>query len=260
MRITWIALGVWLGASAPTAVAAEAPPPPPAPAQAPAPVPAPTTAPAPATPSSKGGGQVRGTISYGRRAPAAGVVVIIKPDGSGKHIYAATTGEAGTFAFDGVADGTYRGEARREGYTPIVKTGIVVRAPFRAVVELLLTKGSSPVEPPPSAEGAAALTGRVRVEGGVPVGEVRVRLVRGDAGSDPRTVLTDAAGTFTFTGLEAGRWKLEAMGAGLLPLRADLDLVGEMTIDLGLARQPTSYKPLPQDLIIPEDVIPPKVP
>ena len=258
--MTWIALGVWLAAAAPFAVAQEETPAPPAPAQAPAPAPAPTAAPTPAAPSTKGGGQVRGTISYGRRSPAAGVVVIIKPDGPGSHIYAATTGEAGTFAFDGVADGTYRGEARRDGYTPIVKTGIVVRAPFRAVVELLLVKGSAPVEPAPPAEGAAALTGRVIVEGGVPVGEVRVRLSRADAGADPRTVLTDTAGGFAFTDLEAGRWRLEALGAGLLPFRADVDLAGEMTIDLGLARQPANYKPLPQDLIVPEDVIPPKQP
>jgi hypothetical protein len=187
-------------------------------------------------------------------------VVIIKPDGAGRHIYAATTGEAGTFAFDGVADGTYRGEARRDGYTPVVKTGIVVRAPFRAVVELLLTKGSAPMEPPPPAEGTASLAGRVRVEGGVPVGEVRVRLTRADAGTDPRTSLTDSTGAFTFTELDAGRWRLEALGAGLLPFRADVDLTGDMTIDLGLARQPANYKPLPQDLIVPEDVIPPKQP
>jgi hypothetical protein len=184
----------------------------------------------------------------------------VRPDGDGTHIYAATTGEAGTFAFDNVAEGTYRGEARREGYASIVKTGIVVKAPYRAVVELLLVKGDSALDPAPVIEGTASLKGRVRVAAGAPVGEVRIRLVRGSGDADPRTVMTDSAGEFVFDGIPAGRWKLEALGAGLLPLRADVDLKGEMTIDLGLARQPANYQPLPQDLIVPEDVIPPPQP
>jgi hypothetical protein len=214
---------------------------------------------APAAPvAARSGGQIRGAISYGRHQPAVGVVVIVGAEGPGARIYAATTGESGTFAFDGVPDGTYRAEARREGYLTVVKTGIVVRAPFRAVVELLLARGEAPPDPPKSLEGEAALTGVVRVAGGAPLAEARARIVRPDALDDPRTALTDAAGGFAFAGLKAGRWRLELIGAGLLPLRADLDLAGSVVLDAALARQPANYQPLPQDLIVPEDVIPPK--
>jgi hypothetical protein len=173
-------------------------------------------------------------------------------------VYAATTGETGNFAFDGVADGTYRAEARREGYTTVVKSGIVVKAPFRAVVELVLVRGDGPPDPAKSLEGDAALTGNVRVTGGAPLAEARVRITRLDALDDPRTALTDATGGFAFDGLKAGRWRLELVGAGLLPLRADLDLAGPVVLAAALSRQPANYQPLPQDLIVPEDVIPPK--
>jgi hypothetical protein len=220
-------------------------------------VPAPSSPAVPSVPA-RSGGQIRGSISYGRHLPAAGVVVIVSPEGSATRVYAATTGETGTFAFDGVADGTYRAEARREGYLTVVKTGIVVRAPFRAVVELALARGDTPPEPPKSFDGEASLTGQVRVAGGAPLAEVRVRIARPDALDDPRTALTDAAGGFAFPGLKAGRWRLELVGAGLLPLRADLDLAGSVELGAALARQPANYQPLPQDLIVPEDVIPPK--
>jgi hypothetical protein len=212
---------------------------------------------APSTPA-RGTGQIRGTISYGRHAPAVGVVVTLAPEDGGSRVYVATTGETGTFGFDGVPDGTYRGSVRREGYVPVVKSGVVVRAPFRAVVELTLVRGATPPEPPKDLEGDASLTGSVRIAGGAPLAEARVRLVRPDAKDDPRSALTDPSGGFSFAGLKAGRWRLELIGAGLLPLRTDLDLTGAVVLDAALARQPANYQPLPQDLIVPEDVIPPK--
>jgi hypothetical protein len=74
---------------------------------------------------------------------------------------------------------------------------------------------------------------------------------------DSKTVLTDAAGAFSLPPLKAGRWRVEVNGAGLLPVRADLDLSGDIVLDVQLAAQPANYRPLPQDLIVPEDVIPP---
>jgi hypothetical protein len=250
--VTTILSGITVGAQ--TAPVPEAAPP-----QA-APVPPAASPEAPAPTVVRSGGQVRGSISYGRRSPAVGVVVIVRPDEPGSRVYAATTGEAGTFGFDGVPNGTYRAEARRDGFATVVKTGIVVRAPFRAVVELVLAPGTSAPEAPEALEGGASLAGHVRVAGGAPLAEARVRVVRPDALADPRTMLTDAAGAFEFDELPAGRWRLEVTGAGLLPLRTDLALAGGTTLEVALARQPANYQPLAQDLIVPEDVIPPKAP
>jgi hypothetical protein len=217
--------------------------------------PAPTT-PTPTTPGA-GSGQVRGTILYGRRTPAVGAIVIVRPDSAPSPVRIATAGPNGTFAFDGLPDGTYRAEVRRDGYVPIVKSGVKVRAPFRAVVELLLVPGAAPLEPAASIAGEARLQGTVRVGGGAPLAEARVRLTRPDGADDSRTVLTDVAGTFVVPQLKAGRWRIDVQGAGLLPVRADLDLDGDVAVDVQLASQPATYKPLPQDLIVPEDAIPP---
>ncbi len=209
-------------------------------------------------PSAQPAGQVRGTISYGRHQPAVGAIVVLRPENAPSPVRAATTGANGTFAFDGLADGSYRAEVRRDGFAPIVKVGILVRAPFRAIVEVVLVRGESKREDAKAVPGTASLTGTVRVAGGAPLVEARVRLARGDGADDSRTLFTDAAGAFSLAGLMAGRWHLEVQGAGLLPLRADLDLVGDVAIEAALAAQPANYRPLPLDLIVPEEVIPPR--
>jgi hypothetical protein len=189
-----------------------------------------------------------------------GAIVVVRPESAPSPVRAATTGTSGTFAFDGLPDGTYRAEVRRDGYAPVLKSGIQVRAPFRAVVEVLLTRGGASRETIPTVEGGASLGGTIRVAAGVPLAEAHLRLTRVDGTDDSRMSLTGASGVFAFPGLTAGRWRLEVQGAGLLPLRTDLDLVGDVSIDAQLAAQPANYRPLPQDLLVPEDVIPPPVP
>jgi hypothetical protein len=236
--VTALGLGALLAAGDP-----QAPPAPPAP-----------PAPAPAA------GQVRGTISYGRHTPAVGAIVLVRPESAPSPVHLATTGNNGTFAFDGLPDGAYRAEVRREGYVPVVKAGISVRAPFRAVVEVLLVRGETPGEEAKPADGSASVSGKIRVAGRAPLAEARVRLTRADGADDARTLLTDAGGAFSVPQLKAGRWRLDVQGAGLLPLRADLDLAGDVAIEAQLAAQPADYRPLAQDLIVPEEVIPPAGP
>src|SRR5262245_55649212 len=74
-------------------------------------------------------GQMRGVITTARRTPAVGAVVVVRPEGAPSPVRVGTTGASGRFAFDGLADGTYRAEVRREGYTSVVKSGIEVKAP-----------------------------------------------------------------------------------------------------------------------------------
>jgi hypothetical protein len=211
-----------------------------------------------AAPTAPAAGQLRGSVSYGRRAPAVGAIVMVRPEGAASPVYLATTGTNGTFAFDGLPDGAYRVEVRRDGSLPIVKSGIKVRAPFRAVVEVLLLPGEAPrAEAPPGGDGTASFSGIVRVAEGAPLPEARVRLTRDDGEDDAKTVATDATGAFAIAKLKAGRWRVEVLGAGLLPVRAQLELSGDVVFDVQLAAQPANYRPLPQDLIVPEEVIPP---
>ena len=202
-------------------------------------------------------GQVRGTVSYGRNTPAVGAIVMVRPEGAASPVRLATTGTGGTFAFDGLVDGTYEVEVRRDGSVPIVKSGIKVRAPFRAVVEVLLLPGEAPRAQPATVDGSVSIVGSVRIASGAPLAEARVRLMRNDGLDDSKTVQTDSAGAFSLPPLKAGRWRIEVHGAGFLPLRANLDLSGDVVLVVQLAAQPANYRPLPQDLIVPEDVIPP---
>ncbi|HZN54136.1 MAG TPA: carboxypeptidase-like regulatory domain-containing protein [Candidatus Polarisedimenticolaceae bacterium] len=202
-------------------------------------------------------GQVRGSVFYGRHQPAVGAVVLVRPEGAATPVFAATTGVSGSFAFDGVPNGTYVAEVRRDGFIPVLKSGIVVRMPFRAVVEVLLVRGSGPAPAAPAGSGEASLTGHVRGAQGAPLVEGRVKLTKAEGGDDPRIATTDATGAFAFPGLSGGRWRLEVQGAGLLPLRTSLDLSGDVTVEAALGTQPPDYMPPPQDLIVPEEAIPP---
>jgi len=228
----------------------------PAPVAAPAPVAPPATVPSAATTT----GQLRGTIAYARHEPAVGAVVIVRPEKAATPLRVATTGTNGTFAFDGLSDGTYRAEVRQEGYVSVVKTGIGVRAPFRAVIEILLARGTTPREPVDALDGSATLTGSIRLSRGTPLAEARVHLTRADGADEARTLLTDGSGAFSAPDLKAGSWHLEVQGAGLLPLRADLELVGDVTLEAQLAAQPADYRPPARDLIVPEEVLPPPAP
>lgn len=202
-------------------------------------------------------GQMRGLITTARRTPAVGAVVVVRPEGARTPVRLGTTGASGRFAFDGLSDGTYRAEVRREGFAPVVKSGITVKAPFRAVVELTLVRGSDAPAPPAAAAGE---TGSIRLEvknGTIPLAEARVRLVLADGSQDPRTGLTDGDGRTVFDNLSAGTWRVEILGAGLLPLRASVEVAGEIEVEATMAPQPADYQPSPQDLIVPEDVTPP---
>jgi hypothetical protein len=233
------------------------PVPAPAPASVPAAGPAVSVVPAPVAAAS---GQLRGTVAYARREPAVGAVVLVRPADSATPLRVATTGPNGAFAFDGLADGMYRAEIRQEGHVSVVKTGIAVRAPFRAVIEVLLVRGTTPREPVDAPDGSASLAGTIRVSRGAPLAEARVRLTRADGADEARSLLTDGSGSFSASGLKAGGWHLEVQGAGLLPLRADVELVGDIALEAQLTAQPADYRPPARDLIVPEEVLPPPAP
>jgi len=97
----------------------------------------------------------------------------------------------------------------------------------------------------------------VRTGPETPLAGARVRLVQAEGREDPRATLTNASGQASFESLPAGTWRLEILGAGLLPLRAALDVAGEIAVDATMSPQPADYQPAPQDLIVPEDATPP---
>jgi hypothetical protein len=172
------------------------------------------------------------------------------------------TDAKGNFRVDRILDGSYRLDITREGYRPVSKDNVAVKAPFRAVVEIVMepAAGAAAAAPRESAEGAG---GSIRVHGATttrdsgPKGEVRVRMQHADGSEEPRTVLTSPDGTFELSGLSPGSWRIEVLGAGYLPIRAFVDLEGDARVTATLVPQPTTFAPAPEDLLPPEEPIPP---
>lgn len=208
-----------------------------------------------------GTSRLEGVAKIGRRTPAVGATVSVRPEGGATPVRLTTTDEKGRFRFDGLADGAYRADFRRDGLEPVVKSGIEVRFPFRTVIEIAMKKGEAPSGggPPAPPAGAAShtLRGVVSILGAGPAPETRVRLLRTDGSHDPRFALTGADGTFTIFELPGGPWRIEILGAGYLPIRADLEIAGDVAVEARLAGQPADYLPPPLDLLPQERPVPP---
>jgi hypothetical protein len=242
-RKSWVAGVVLASSMASAAAPPDAPPPPP------------TLQPAEAT-----SGLVQGTVILKRHVPVVGAAVVIRAEGPGDAIDVTSTDSKGAFRVEGVPDGSYRLEILREGFKTVVKDSVVVRAPFRAVVEIVMEPDASPASEP--AQSGATAGAPIRVTGSAIAhdngtkADVRVRLARSGA-DEPRTVLTDPDGKFTIDGLTAGYFRLEVLGAGYIPIRVGVDLRADSRITATLVPQPPNYAPAPADLLPPEEPIPP---
>lgn len=233
----------------------------------PPPAPAPASPAAPAPPTLVPGGTiVQGTVILNRRSPVVGAAVVIRPQDAVDRIAVTATDAKGNFRLDSVRDGSYRLDVTRDGYQPVVKDNVTVKAPFRAVVEIVMEPAAAGAAKPAAAAKTEPATAPVRLSGvattreGGPKGEVQIRVQRADGGAEPRTVLSAPDGTFALEGLSAGSWRIEILGAGYLPIRVAVDLATDARMLALLVPQPMNYTPPPEDLLPPEEAIPPKEP
>ncbi len=208
--------------------------------------------------------RLQGMAYLDRRRRVVGASVLVVPEGKPDRAYLTSTDGKGQFRLDAIPDGEYRVEIRRDGFRPVTKNNVSLRFPFRAVVEVPMEEGATApanrqVPASVGSGGGAAISGRVLDPSGLPMSEVPVRLVRGDALSDPRTVQSDRDGRFEVPDLRPGAWQVSVLGLGYLPLRVELDLGGKVELVSVLIPQPADYRPSPIDLLPPERLIPPAV-
>jgi len=218
----------------------------------------------PAASASERVSRLGGRAYLGRNAPVVGATVLVQPEDRPGEAYLTSTDEDGVFRVDGLSDGSYRVRVEREGLGPQVKTGISLKFPFRAVVELDMdplalgsAEKSALVPEATAADGSLSLTGRVIEAGAGPVGEVQLRFVRLDGREDPRALRSRPDGSFELDGAGAGVWRVEVSGVGYLSQRMALDLQGASFLKVILVRQPAGYDPTPLELMPPEQPIPP---
>lgn len=217
-----------------------------------------------AKPAIKQGSRLQGRVHLSRTRMVVGATVLVQQQDDASRIFVTSSDEKGRFRVEDLPDGKYKVAIDREGLAPIVKENIALRFPFRAVIEMPMTQQDGPAAAGGQPSQAAAadkkkilVHGRVVERGGEPIPEVAVRFIRTDGMADPYPVRTANDGSFELTDVLAGHWRLEARGAGYLPIRIGLDLDEDAMVDVALVQQPAEYDPSPLELMPPEEPIAP---
>lgn len=205
--------------------------------------------------------KLQGRARESRTRDVVGAMVLVQRMADPSMFYLTTSGADGTFFVDRLPDGDYTVRLNREGYASEVKTGIQLKYPFRAVVEVTMEPGQpdlSAAGDPPSGNRTIDLRGSVAAAGGNGLGEISVRIVRQDGTVDPVIVRTPEDGAFSFDRLPSGEWRLEVVGIGYLPVNQRLMLNSDSAVAVRLVKQPPDYVPSPLELMPPEAPIVPE--
>lgn len=222
--------------------------------------------PVPATGSKPARGtRLQGMAYLGRHRDVVGATVKVVDESDPSVLYWTATDEKGRFRVGELANGSYRVEVRREGLEPVVKNGVELRFPFRAIVELPMQTidGFTPASDADDEGAAPVEAGRVTLRGaahdldGGRLADVTIRLVKADGSEDPREAVTGPDGSFSIDDLSPGRWRLDGRGVGFLPIRGSLVVGQTADLQLWLVSQPAGYDPSPLDLMPAEIPIPP---
>ncbi len=213
---------------------------------------------------------LRGTASTGRRQWVVGATVVLVPQSGECWLRTTATDERGVFEFRALPGGPYTLVFLKAGLRPLVKEHVVVRPPFRTILEsrlepetgwaVMLPEGPLAGLMDRACEGPPALRGTVRDRDGAPLAEVLVRATRRGGGADPRRAFTDETGSFALEDLEPGAWGVELAAPGFVVLRATLRLNQGWRLEATLVPQPSDYDPDLLDLLPDEDPLPPPSP
>ena len=92
---------------------------------------------------------LQGRARESRTRMVVGANVRVQPQGDLTRWYLTTTDAEGAFRVPGLANGLYDVQITREGYRAEMKSGVEVKFPFRAVVEVAMELGTDGPTPPP---------------------------------------------------------------------------------------------------------------
>ncbi len=206
--------------------------------------------------------QIEGKVTLGRNRPVVGAVVLVRSETDPGPVWITASEQTGAFRVLDLPDGSYRVVIRREGLRPFEQTGVALKAPYRGIVEAILTpddpmatRAPEAVEKP--ASGTIRIAGTVTGPGGEPATGAEVRFVRADGSVDPRETRVDASGRVEVSDLPAGRWRVEVLDPGAIPLRATVDLREDVDLRVRLVAQPANFQVAIEDLMPKERAIAP---
>ena len=205
--------------------------------------------------------KLQGRTRESRTRDVVGAMVVVQRRTDPSTFYLTTSGGDGSFFVDRLPDGDYTVRLSREGYASEIKTGIQLKYPFRAVVEVTMEPGQADLSAAgdtTTGDRAIDIMGSVSGADGNGIGEVSVRIVRQDGTVDQVALRTPVNGAFSFDGLPPGEWRLEVVGIGYLPVRQRLMLNTNSAVAVQLVKQPPDYIPSPLELMPPEAPIAPE--
>ena len=205
--------------------------------------------------------RLQGRARESRTRDVVGAMVLVQRTADPSRYYLTTSGGDGAFFVDRLPDGDYTVRLNREGYASEVKTGVQLKFPFRAVVEVTMEPGQpdlSAAGDPVTGASAIDLHGSVIAAAGNGLGEISVRIVRQDGSVDPLVVRTPKDGAFRFDAVPAGEWRVEIVGIGYLPVNQRLMFNTDSAVTVQLIKQPPDYVPSPLELMPPEAPIVPE--
>lgn len=210
--------------------------------------------------------RLQGAAKLGRNRHVVGATVLIRRSDEASRFFVTTSDSKGRFRVDGLPDGEYRVEVRREGLRTVVKDRVDLRFPSRAVIEVTMQPADAapaPVPPPTSGESLGnvpqvVVRGEVVELDGGAMPEVALRFVRTDGRADPIVERTGEDGSFELPELPAGRWRLDTRVVGFLPIWVSMDFQEDTRLTVSMVPQPAGYDPSPLELMPPEQPVPPE--
>lgn len=217
-----------------------------------------------------GTGQTHGTVFDSRREGVAGLTVALIPE-AGPIIMGTTTDEAGIYAFRKLAGGTYSVVLRDPGVGVARKDGVRVRPLFRSIVDFNVPADlgdhtvPAPVPAPSPAtadgsDGTIVLTGTVVDVQGNPVPDASVKLTPFEAQGRLGRSRTDQAGRCQIP-LTPGTYRIVVSAPGFMTWSlapVPLEGTGSLSLSLVLVSFPMGFEGTLEDLLLPQDPIPPE--
>ena len=210
--------------------------------------------------------RLQGRASLSRNRHVVGATVLVRPADESSMMFLTATDSKGRFRIDGLPDGSYHVELRREGLESIVKRDIGLRFPARAVIEVTMKPTAEPAVrtalPVSRNEGVdegqlVTVSGRV-LHAGEPIPDVKLRFVRRDGRVDPFTARSSSDGTFGPKLVPAGPWRLQASLVGFLPIWISVDIERDSQLTVAMVPQPVAHTPSPLELMPEEQPILPE--
>jgi len=211
-------------------------------------------------------GRIRGTVKSLDRKPIAGLLVrLLSPDNGLVHV--TNTDDKGIYAFEDLDAGNYDVQVSGSGYQNQIKKEILVRPPFRNIVDFSLPPGpvgeGSPLSPviyqPPAGEATLKeVTGSFSDKEKRPIPDVAMSLTNPVTGASFHGQ-SSREGKILIPGVPAGIYRAVVSSPGYVTVElkeVEVSRKSGLTLNLSLVTYPLNFEGRLEDLVPEETPVP----